>query len=328
MISDSESEGETKGKEQESAKGEEVVEDNADVQSETELPELPTKKRKAVDVEDGVPSGSEARTSLTRKSNTARCWRGKRRAKLQSNTDTGRHKVAAFKPLKARTNTNGVDRLAAGVVEEGGNRREEAQGQGGSGRSDGIANMVKANSPADQPSGTAKQGQPRPASPHSTSASDDEEFHEPAEVRRRSDSSDNEEQLTAGKQPRGKSPTDSEEDVARFTEAVAPPPPRKGASPEKEKMDSTNSSLPLSRQVSPSNIPSAQVNPIVPSEPVCQHVLSGEYVKRAEMERAIEEMRTGMDEAISKAREAIRIDTKRMIRAEVKDELLLSQDNS
>ena len=256
----------------------------------------PNGKRRADEQGEAGIAGSDTSAAFKRSGNTARCSRGKKRQKMLPPNGHSSHRVAAFKPLTHLSSKP----LDAGKVSSS---KEEHTRLGHA--SVATTSRIEAEQPSDY--------QPRPPTPHSAS-SNDEEFHELSEMQ-----ASTEDAGVAGVDPdigeRGATALDtdqtadeafstrSEEKVARSTDNIDP-------------LAADDTARP------PDPVDSAWQEDL-------ERTING---LRSEMHGAMHDMRETirkeMTAAVSRLKESMRIDMKRIVRAEVKDEILLSQVSS
>lgn len=234
-----------------------------------------------------------ASTRSSRRKNTARCSRGRGGRKLYTSSEATMRKISSFKPMKPRPQTSAV----AAPDTLNGAASEEIVAPSASASPPPPSHTKVAAQEADTSEGNTtgiippadRHGELNSPSPDEDTGS--EEFHELPEFRR---------------------------SMSRHTEEAEPPATNKRKRKTTAFEGSYDSDLPLARTI------------IRNHQPMPNHsdaAAAGSYVSKDEFDRTISALREEMRQEVDKMREAMRIETKRLIRAEVKDEILLTQEH-
>jgi hypothetical protein len=281
-------------------------------------------KQRALASEDGedkdeeIPDSEASSSRHPRGDNRAKCSRGRGSSSLQAGSGGHIIKVSSFKPLpKNNTESSKVKGVHSVPKQQSSSGYVDGNGKGKAKESNSKVERNVEGSPEER-----KIEKQAPKIFRGVSDSEEEEllFHEPTEHRR---------SASASLKSTGKEETEASEAPSKDLETSDDK--KEGAS--EETNQETSDSLPQKATEVGENADDFEddnhidsvLGLAISSRDSSPAMDSQQYITREEHEKAIQELRKEMKQELDRLKSSIRIETKRLVRTEVKDEIELVQ---
>lgn len=257
---------------------------------------------------DGDEEKAESETSSSRQprsGNRAKCSRGRGASNMQAGGDGHVFKVSAFKPLSKQTSQSIK-----------GSDAKETQNHS----SNGSASSKGGEAPREKPEAVKAtedekwKGKGKDVADMFKAISDseeEEEFHEPTAAQRFS---------SAAGSSRSKSNSPAKSVSLEIPSIEGPTKKRKASEDFIEEAEVADD------DEDDEHIDSVLGQAIQESEASSESEANNDYITKEEHEKAIRDLREEMKQELDRLKSAMRIETKRLIRTEVKDEIALNQE--